>query len=79
MKVLVNADQEERRGLALLESVRGAEHPEIATALANIADLYREMKKHGDAIALLARAEAILRDFPNADVPYDPKAFGWEK
>lgn len=28
---------------------------------------------------LIARAEAILRDFPNADVPYDPKAFGWEK
>lgn len=28
---------------------------------------------------LIARAEALLADFPSGKVPYDPKKFGWER
>jgi tetratricopeptide (TPR) repeat protein len=49
-----------QRDLALRERMLGPEHPSTATALNNLAELYKGMGAHGKALPLLQRALAIV-------------------
>ena len=35
--------------------------------------------KDRPALAMIRRAEELLADFPQKEVPYDPKKFGWQQ
>ena len=48
-----------RRALAILEKVRGPDHPDVATALSNYAALLQATNRGAEAAKLEARATAI--------------------
>jgi tetratricopeptide (TPR) repeat protein len=48
-----------QRSLAILEKVRGPDHPDVATALSNYAALLQATKRSAEAAKLEARASAI--------------------
>ena len=48
-----------RRTLAILEIALGTEHPDVATSLNNLAELYRNQGKYADAEPLMAQALTI--------------------
>jgi tetratricopeptide (TPR) repeat protein len=48
-----------KRGLAIQEKALGLEHPDVATSLINLADLYRVQGRTADAEPLFHRALAI--------------------
>ncbi|MBW4651003.1 MAG: tetratricopeptide repeat protein [Kastovskya adunca ATA6-11-RM4] len=48
------------RALAIMEKVLGQEHPDVATSLNNLANLYKEMGNYSTAEPLYQRALAIL-------------------
>jgi CHAT domain-containing protein/tetratricopeptide (TPR) repeat protein len=48
-----------QRVLALAEQLRGPDHPEVATCLNNLAELYRALGRYADAEPLYQRALAI--------------------
>ncbi len=45
-----------KRALALVEEIKGANHPHVAGHLENLAGLYRELGRERDAAALIGRA-----------------------
>ncbi len=47
------------RSLAILEKALGPDHPNVATSLENLADLYRATKRGSEAEALEQRAAKI--------------------
>jgi tetratricopeptide (TPR) repeat protein len=48
-----------RRALAIKEKALGPEHPNVATTLANYADLLRKLDRTAEAETMEARAKAI--------------------
>jgi tetratricopeptide (TPR) repeat protein/CHAT domain-containing protein len=58
-----------RRALALWEKARGPRHPDVATALSNLAVLYRRQGRYADAEPLYKRALAIREKALGPDRP----------
>ena len=58
-----------RRALAISEKTLGAEHPDTATSLNNLAGLYRAQGRYGDAEPLVRRALAIAEKVLGAEHP----------
>ena len=56
-----------QRVLALAEQLRGPDHPEVATCLNNLAELYRTLGRYTDAEPLYKRALAIWEKAFGAD------------
>jgi len=56
-----------QRVLALAEQLRGPDHPEVATCLNNLAELYRALGRYADAEPLYKRARAIWEKAFGAD------------
>jgi tetratricopeptide (TPR) repeat protein len=48
-----------KRALAIRETALGANHPDVAQTLNNLALVYADQSKHGEAEALYKRALAI--------------------
>jgi len=48
------------RTLAIREKALGPEHPSVATTLNNLAELYKNQDRYGEALACFRRASAIL-------------------
>ena len=48
-----------RRSLAIREKQLGPDHPDVATSLNNLADLYRSMGRYAEAEPLYRRSLAI--------------------
>ncbi|RRR75209.1 MAG: tetratricopeptide repeat-containing protein, partial [Candidatus Viridilinea halotolerans] len=57
------------RALAIREQVLGAEHPQTATSLNNLAELYRAQGNYGAALPLYERALAISEQVLGAEHP----------
>jgi tetratricopeptide (TPR) repeat protein len=58
-----------QRALALYEKALGHDHPHVATALGNLAELYRRQGRYADAEALYKRSSAILEKVLGPDHP----------
>jgi len=48
------------------EKAYGAEHPNLAASLNNLAEFYRDRRRHAEAEPLFRRALAILEKAPGA-------------
>ncbi len=57
------------RALAIWEQALGADHPNVATSLNNLAELYRAQGRHAEAEPLVCRALAIFEQALGADHP----------
>lgn len=58
-----------KRALELNEKILGAEHPDVAISLNNLAELYRIQGRYTDAMLLLKRALRIREKILGADHP----------
>ncbi|MGH7961520.1 MAG: tetratricopeptide repeat protein, partial [Candidatus Binatia bacterium] len=58
-----------RQAVIIYEKVRGAEHPDTATALDSLASLYREMGEYTNALPLAQRASTIREKVLGAEHP----------
>ncbi len=58
-----------QRALAIREAALGAEHPDTATSLNNLAGLYQDLGRPGEAEPLMQRALAIREAALGADHP----------
>ena len=59
-----------QRALALYEKARGHDHPDVATALYNLAELYRREARYVDAEPLFQRSIAIGEKALGSDHPH---------
>jgi len=57
------------RALGIAEKVQGAEHPDVATSLNNLAMLYKDQGRYQEAEPLLKRALGIREKFLGPDHP----------
>jgi tetratricopeptide (TPR) repeat protein len=63
-----------KRALAIWEKAHGPDHPYVAIALNNLADLYQFQGRYADAEPLYKRALAIEGKALGPDNPYVAKA-----
>ena len=67
-----------QRALAIEEKALGPEHPDVATSLNNLAELYRDQGKYGEAEPLYQRALAIDEKALGPDHPmWPPTSTTW--
>ena len=64
-----DAERPLQRGLAICEAVLGAQHPEVATSLNNLAELYRVQGRYADAEPYHQRALAIWEKVHGSEHP----------
>jgi hypothetical protein len=57
------------RALAISEAALGADHPDIATRLDNLALIYRDLGRPADALPMMERALAISQTALGPDHP----------
>jgi class 3 adenylate cyclase/tetratricopeptide (TPR) repeat protein len=58
-----------KRALAILEKALGADHPDVARCLSNLATIYRNQARYAEAESLFIRALAILERSLGPDHP----------